>query len=264
MVYVELLRLRSALYIYAGVIAAVVLTIIVSLNWGVSTHRDQSDLHMNGTIGISALMALAVYASAVFATIIGTSLNKASDQAEVVFTKPISRERLAATFILADLGGIVASFVIATLLFALVVLDVGFLVGAPLRLLRFDAATFRVIFLGLGIAFMWYGLLQAATSSYRGRGGLVVGLSWAFFVIFLGVAAAPLPPAIHAVIIAIDHLNPLAYLGSTSITTSGNTVSLGNSISIFHYDSWLRAAIAWGIGTAGCAVAILGWKRLEI
>ena len=61
---------------------------------------------------------------------------------------------------------------------------------------------------------------------------------------------------------AVNLINPLTYLAF-----QGSHVHLGVSTpgaSLLPPDLWARAAIAWAIGAAGCAVAVVGWKRLEV
>jgi|HubBroStandDraft_6_1064221.scaffolds.fasta_scaffold478421_2 ABC-type transport system involved in multi-copper enzyme maturation permease subunit len=258
MAYIEFLRSRKALLWYTAITGGLSLLMVLIFNFASSGHVDienHTSLDLTGLIGIS------VYCAAVFATVCGISLNRENDGVEMVFTKPISRERLALTYFLTDLAAIVLACVIATVFFGLVLLDLGAVTHTP-SIIRFDGRSFGVLALGLGIAFMWYGLLQAASSRYVGNGGIFVGVSWALFGILIGLSQTP-PGLLHNIIMTVNILNPLAYMTGISVSDSGGKLT-STAVSLFHGEPWARALMAWAIGLAGCAVATLGWKRLEV
>jgi hypothetical protein len=231
---------------------------LISLNLN-ATHVESG--HADN-LGISGVFAIAVYCGAVFATIVGRSLNKENDGVEMVWTKPFSRQRLALQYFAYDLGGIVAATLLASVLITIVLLDVGRITHSPVSMVVFDAQSAAALALGLGMSFMWYGLLQAATAWSVGSAGLAVGLSWGLFAALVGFSHTP-PSLFHSVVMTLNILNPLAYMTSVSFSDTGGVVS-STTHSIFAGNVWQRAGVAWAIGLAACAGAIAIWKRLEV
>src|SRR4029077_2513671 len=106
MAYVEMLRLRKALAIYAIVVVAVFLLILIPSHWpGAVVHGDTAV-----SIPLSVLLPIVGFCAIIFATTISTSLNRENDGVEMVWTKPVSRERLALTYIAFDLAAIVLAY----------------------------------------------------------------------------------------------------------------------------------------------------------
>jgi hypothetical protein len=256
--YIEFLRLRRAFYWYGGVLVGVTLLGLVSLNLN-ATHVERGN---PGELGISGVFAIAVYCGAVFATVISRSLNKENDGVEMVWTKPVSRQRLALQYFAYDLGAIVVATLLAALLMSIVLLDVGAIMHTPVSLVVFDAQSTSSLALGLGVAFMWYGLLQAATAWSVNSAALAVGLSWGLFAALIAFSHTP-PSVFHSIVMALNVLNPLAYMTAVTFSDAGGVVN-ATTHSIFAGNIWQRAGIAWAIGLAACAGAIALWKRLEV
>jgi len=248
------LRLRKALTIYAGVVGAVFFLILIPTHWPNATvHNDT-----NGSVPLSILL-LVGFCAIIFGTAVSTSLNRENDGVEMVWTKPIARDRLAMRYIALDLAAIAVAFVVALVLAVLVFASFGML-GA----IRADEGWFSTALLIFGVAFMWYGILQALTSWQTGRGAIVIGLSWATFAIVLPafLALTAHIPGLHEIAVALNFLNPLSYL-----STNNGTIHIGLSTggsSLIPHDTWLRVAITWAFGLLGSVAAIAGWKRLEV
>jgi len=186
-------------------------------------------------------------------------LNKENDGVEMVWTKPVARERLAAAYIAADLVAIAASYVIALALALLLIASLG-----QLGAIQPDEKWIQTLLLTFGIAFMWYGMLQALTSWQIGRGGISIGLSWALFSFVLPavIILTMRTPGLHEIVLALSLLNPLAYLSSSS-----SHIHIGISAGGQTYvpnDVWVRISMTWGLGVLGSLIAITGWKRLEV
>ncbi len=257
MAYAELLRLRNALYWYCGIVAAVTLTVFVTLNWHAREIGSGSGDH---NASLSGLVGIAAVCAAILATCLGATLNGQNENAAIAFTKPISREHLAALYVLSDLGSIVFAFVFTLALIYLVVVDAGFLAHIGTSIVHVNVSEAAAAgALGLGMGFMWYGLVQGATAWRRGGGGMAIGISWGLFIALLVAAYATRPGALHEIALVLNVINPLAYM--TAIRISGQETSMA---SLFHTNIWTRAGIEWAFGVAGCAVATLGWKRLEV
>ncbi len=280
MAYVEYLRVRKSLYIFGGILTAMIVFVLVSLlsvqNADGATHfrfqlgnaivlekGHDGKLHqvsLSGMPGlaipIGALFGMAAYCAMVFATVVCTSLNKERDGLDFPLTHPISRVRFALSYFAVDAAGICAAFVIGLVVLCFVPLAAAGVLGR----IVLDSGGLWIAVLGLGIAFMWFGVLQAATASLRFSGGLMAGLSWAFFVVLLFLPRATiLGPLVHELVLVLNLVNPLAYF--SDITGLRNNVTVG---SIFALSVATRAAIVWAIALAAGAIAILTWKRLEV
>ena len=271
MEYVEFLRVRRAFVIYAVAIAIlmaiVVGTIVGGMHGashanvvidGVGAHESLAQAAARVRVPFGVLFGIAAYCAIVFATVLATSLNKERDGLEYVFVKPISRDALALRYVAIDAAGIVLTFA-----YALVVLEL-----IPLALFGFlgrtylDANALWIAALGLGVGFMWYGLLQAATVRYAGKGGTIVGLSWAAFAV-LGAAASVqfLGPVFHDVVYAVDLVNPIAYF--SSVVFDGATMRT-TARSVIYLPLEVRAGVVWAIAGIAIAYAVLAWKRVEV
>lgn len=280
MAYVEFLRIRKAFLIYAGVIATLIAFLLLSLfaSHGGSGHDTfrlelgsavvlqkgaDGRIHqvpLGGMPGIAvplgALLGIAGYCAMVFATIVSTSLNRERETLDFPFTRPVPRQRIALSYFAVDLAGIVAAFLFALAVMCLTPLAVAGVLGR----IVVDPQAWWIGVLGLGISFMWYGIIQAVTAPYRGGGGWIAGSSWAVFGLLLLLPGATfLGPIVHLAVMTLNLVNPLAYF--TSLTGTTHDVSAG---SIFGLGIAARAGVVWVIGLAACALAALSWKRLEV
>jgi hypothetical protein len=288
--FVEYLRARHAFIVFAVILTAVIAFTDFSIAYGI--HNAHHHVHRTGsnqnssyslsvgsgssadrdtddsddvqapksladahfTIPLGILFGIAAYLAMGFATILGTSLNKENGRGGFAFTKPISRERLALTFIGIDLVAIAAIFVFTILL--------GFASFAVLGILGkvvIDPSVAMVAAVGLGATVMWYGLLQAATAMRVSGGGLFVGMSWVLFTLGLPFYAITfLGPIFHSLIAVINFFNPLAYFALTSHNEVVSTAS------ILGFAPGASIAITWSIAIAACIAAIYGWKRVEV
>jgi hypothetical protein len=254
MYYIELLRLRKSFIIYGGILMSLFLLSMITTHWpGTVVHKGES-----GTIPLSVLLSIVGFCAIIFATAIGTSLNRENDGVEMVWTKPIARERLALMYVALDLAAIVVAFLVPLALAVLIFASFGLT-----KVIQPDDKWISVLILTFGIAFMWYGLLQGLTSWQSGRGGIVVAVSWAAAAVVLPVlmAATARSPGLHEVVMLLNLLNPLAYLSSSAHVQIG--VDAGAPTLIPH-DVWARAAMTWGFGLLGSLAAVVGWKRLEV
>jgi len=256
MAYVEFLRMRRALTVYAIVLAVLTVLLVTSLAVG-HVHLDASDLrHMKNGIPLRFVFAVAAFAALFFGTLVASCLNRERDTLALSWTRPISRERMAAVAILIDLGAIVAAFLI-TLGFVFVPL----VTTGAVAFLHTDGYELDVVIHVFAIALMWYGLLQAGTSWYRGHAGIVKGLSWALFL-FLTVdqKSALLGPLVRDLGVGLNYLNPLAYLSSYETVRGGTVVATA----LLPLSEAARTSLAYTIGLATCAIAVVAWSRAEV
>ncbi len=275
MSFVEFLRVRRAFYIYAAIVAAIMAIIVISIHFaghganvhisvgtggdvGPGTHARGRAQHGIDSIPLGLLLGLAGYFSAAFGTVLASSLNRENERG-FAFTKPVSRARLALSYMAVDVVGIVAAYVYALFVFCLPPLASIGLLRAIVR----DSHALGILFLVLGFSLLWYGVLQAVTAGYRGRGGKFVGFSWIVFLVLVQLASVNvLGPIFHGIVMLLNIVNPFAYV--TGITSHSNLG--GDTIvnSVFPLSIEARAAITWCLAAAGCAVAIAAWKRVEV
>ena len=278
MSYVEFLRVRRAFYIYAAIVATIVLIIVVSIH-AARFHGSGGSVHISigtgtdvrgdthapggsrndiGAIPFGLLLGLAGYFSAAFGTVLASSLNRENERG-FAFTKPVSRARLALSYMAVDVAAIVAAYAYALLVFCLTPLASLGLLPAIVR----DSHALGVLFLLLGFSLLWYGVLQAVTAGYRGRGGKFVGFSWIVFLVLVQLASVnALGPIFHGIVMLLNIVNPFAYV--TSISSHSNLGGDAVVDSVFPLSIEARAAITWCLAAAGCAVAIAAWKRVEV
>jgi hypothetical protein len=263
MAYVELLRVRTLFLWFAAMVIGLVALVTISTH-GSGVHvqigganAGSSDLAARvGPIPADALLLVAGLLTVIFGSILGPSLNREWETLDLAWTQPVSRVRLALTYLSVDAGAIACAFALSLCCAFVPLAAIGFLGNVAL-----EPDTLVVALVDLGSAFMWYALVQAASAWYAGRAGFVVGLSWAAFTVLLLVGTTQgFGPLFHDVVLALNCFNPLAYV--SSLTIQQNETVTENAI--LPLTLGLRLLTVWVIGVAACAIAIAGWKRLEV
>jgi uncharacterized integral membrane protein len=146
MLYVEFLRVRKALIWHAGILAAVaIFVMIASMNAKVEVNGSNPQLPL---IPFSVIASGAFFWGAIFASSIGTSLNREFETYVISWTKPISRQMLALQFILLDMAGVTVAYGLAALVITLVLMHFHI----PLAM---DARFGITLPMTLGAALMW-------------------------------------------------------------------------------------------------------------
>jgi len=266
MTYAQVLRLRRALLVYGTVVGGLFLIVVLfghlpNATFDVETTFGHHATKSVSSINLSGLLFFTGWVTIIFATVISTSLNRENDGVEMVWTKPIARGRLAFWYIALDFGAILVAYAFAVALCVLALASFGLL-----KYVSVDGRTIPTLVIGLGVAFMWYGLLQGLSSWQRGgRGGMVIGLSWAAAFVLTSLAGATAGgglPLLHSLFTALDVVNPVAYFSSYTLSGYGAHASpvLPQALA----GTLMRSVATWGIGILGCAAAIAGWKRLEV
>lgn len=246
--YVEMLRARRVLFWYGIVLLGMLLILIVTVLSSKSAHfENHSGVPFSGVLGGAVLGAWIV------TTCVAPGLNAEGMTIPITWTRPLSRTLIAWRFVLVDFAAIAIGY---TMLVAAIL--ICFTVFGLLPQMRWDAASFQAVFLGLGTAVMWYGLVLVVTARMSGRGALFAGLSWAAFLIIGGVWAAPLPAPIHYAVWGLNYLNPIAYLGGVSSGSRGNV----------HHPivgpEYVRAIGAWAIAALSITLAVRLWSTREV
>jgi hypothetical protein len=251
MIYVEYLRARTALAWHAGALG-VLLLLILSTNHRTAVMVDGHPAVTAGLpIALSWLVPIAVFFGAIYASSVGASLNRENATRDISWTKPIPRMALAAQFVLVDLAGVAIAFTLAMLAAIAVVARIG---AVPL----FDPPFVPQLVLGLGVAAMWYALIQVLTF-WLGSGARVAGgILWPVALIALGIAHVPGPYG--ALARALDVINPFAYVSGFAVTASGSghAESMLGSLPVEE-----RALIVWFFTAVFCGIAVTLWPRKE-
>ena len=243
MEYVEILRARRVLFWYGIVLLGLVLITALSVFGG---HADIQ--RGNSDTKFSSVLAGAMFGAFVVATFIATGLNAESATTAIIWTRPTARDTIAWRYVAVDAAAIAVGYAMIVVAILAVMAVIGVL----------DKVVYDVLFslpvaaLGLGAALMCYALVSLAAARLPGRGGLIAGLSWAVFLVAVGVRAAPLPSLLHGIIVALDYLNPLAYVGGTH-SDSGVPLDLP-----------VRIAMVWAIAAVAAVASVRLWSTREV
>ncbi|HMD01752.1 MAG TPA: hypothetical protein VKG44_02185, partial [Candidatus Baltobacteraceae bacterium] len=183
-----------------------------------------------------------------FASIFGASLSRHLEHLDFALTKPRSRASFVATVLGVDAAALGVFFITTTL--ALWALHIVF---GETHGLVFDAASWFGIALAFGSVLAWYALVQAVSCARDVTGWAIAGI----WVVALGVyflSFAQLGPGLHALVVALNFINPIAYLGSVPfLATTGPASSslVAQTVGIY-----VVAAVA-------ALVAAIRWQRVE-
>jgi hypothetical protein len=248
MAYVEYLRLRTSFTWHVGILAALTLLLLYFI--GQPGHIVVHSAHVGGTlmagmvIPLSALASVALFFAAIFASTAGASLNKENPVRDLSWTKPISRTRIACEFIAVDIAAILVYFVLAlaAAAFVLTRMHVALTAGADLAM---------QLVLGIGVALMWFALVQLLTCGLGPGARMISGILWP--ISFVLLALDELPNALGQLATAIDVLNPLAY----------SSHLFGFKTIIMTLPIETRALAVWILAAVFGAAAVILWTRKE-
>jgi hypothetical protein len=245
---VELWRVQRSLLWHAGIVAAIVVLIMALPQVGtvhVAGPSGTSYFAPGTGVALSVIASFAAFFAAIYASSVGTSLNRENVTRDLSWTKPLARSVLAARYVLIDLVGVVIAFAIALVAIGIIATYMHF---PP----YVDAQAPVELALGAGIGAMWYGLLQVLTCAAPPGARSLAGVLWPVALVCGALSAVP--GSIGAIMRAIDVLNPLSYMG-------GGVVQHGTREIGMPADE--RALIVWGFALAFCALAIFLWPRKE-
>ena len=248
MAYVEFLRVRRSLTWHAGTLVAIML---VALYFGHDTSvniNGQAELLPGMAVSLGLLSPIATFFAAIYASSLGTSLNRENPTRDISWTKPIPRSVIALQYVLIDVAGVAIAFVL-TMLAVLVVLARMHFVPA------IDASTIPLLVLGLGVSVMWYALIQVLTFWLPAGARSIGGILWPVALVAFGLGKVPgeLGDAART----LDLINPLAYIGF-----GGVTISTGEE-ALWQLPLEARALCVWLFAAAFCAIAVTLWPRKE-
>ncbi len=238
MEYVELLRVRRSLIWNAGILAVVVLGILALGNHStINVNGGTTSLAAGAALPAGVLATIGAFLAAIYASSIGTSLNRESSTRDISWTKPVSRTMLAIRFICIDLAGVVIAYAVALIL---VYLTLSYL---HISITDDGHGTAEYV-LGCGVGLMWYGLLQLVTCGFGPGGRSMSGILWPIALLCQGLAHLGGPAG--QVIRAIDLFNPLSYMDN-----------------ITHGGAETAAVTVWLFALVYCVLAVVIWPRRE-
>lgn len=198
----------------------------------------------------SAIFAIAGLVAAIFATGVGTVLACENAHLDLAWTRPASRVRYATYLVLVDVAGIVAIYAFTVLLSVAVIYGAGWQHHVVI-----DGRSVSVLEQYVLFPLAWYGVVFALTASVRGRTSAIAGFSWLGAVILVMLLNVSLPPALHALIVGLNYLNPLVYGSySTGAEAARHILQVSLPMSL--------VGLA-GITALGVSAGLVQWRRLE-
>jgi hypothetical protein len=258
MEYVAILRARRVLTWYGSILFA-----LVALGLALAFKDGPPNIHSGGgspKLYLESILAGAAFGPLFLAAFLSGGLDAEYKTAAIAWTRPIARLNLAARYLGIDAAALLAAWLI-TLLAALIpilVLGVGkyITVGADAN----NGLSWNYTVLAFGCAVMWYGSIVLIAAVLPGHAARIVGASWAYALIVPGLAAIPFPAPLHLIVVALNFLNPLAYLSHHS-NDSSVQISSGPTIPGTISE---HALVAWTIGIVAIAIGTQIWARREV
>jgi len=285
-IYVEWLRARKRLGIFAIVLAVLDALFILAFDFGhfhtgvngrglgyfyigsgaispsdLLARNVVHDYLQRSTIPLDPFLMGASIIAFIFTISLYTSLYAQRESLHVAFTKPLSRTRLALEFFSVDLTSIAALYAYVTLLGLLVIASFG-------ALNRLVAPNPGAVIPIAGILLL-YGWMQASTAGLRRGAGGVIAALWVAFLAVPSLMNTPIAQ-VNAVAHRLWLLDPLRYLGTTGdhhgvYTMGSNAATPQGMPSMWVSGSYELTLLAgFGLGIAGCAIAIINWNRVEV
>jgi len=265
MAYLEFARVRHAFTWFAGVLVAVAVLVCLGALGGshaqISVSSDTPSSSSSRTMTLASLgaypipavviAAIVIVACFALATALAPSFNRETQHAPLAFVRPMSRARMGLSIVSIDLVALVAMGVFAGLL-ATITIVIAF--GSHAHIVGVGGAL-GVAALGLGAAFLWYAILQAASAWPAGRGGAYAVVAAVILVLapLLGHQQVLGPVAtLFGLVLIVD---PLAYL--TNVGSAGASSVLAGSVAV-------HAVAVWLLAIAFVAAAIALWCRVEV
>lgn len=209
---------------------------------------------------IGLLFMTSIILGFIVASLLGGVLAKENDgHLELAWTKPISRERYALGAFAVDMLAIIASQVLwaVTVIICMLLFLVPHMYFEPLAGLHIAVSLLGSI--------AWYAALTGWSASLKRGPGMVIGLGWLFAMLLPGLAgltangSIPLVVALHAVLMVLTYLDPLAYIGfhSSGVQISGTPAGV------------LQLAVPVACGALAAltifylGIAVAQWRRVE-
>jgi hypothetical protein len=245
MLLVEALRLRTWSIWWAAIIAVAGIVIVASVSHATV---DVNGSRFNGAaLPLVLMVPVAMFLAMIYATSAGLSLGKEAQTLALSWTKPVARPLIALRIMAVDVVAVIAAYAFAWIVILAVVASSG------CTLIGSDAVP-AIVALSLGVALMWYALVQAITAALPVNSGVVVGFLWPGAIILAGLHVH-INATIDTVIAVLNVFNPIAYLSNAS-----SSATIG---SYWQTPPDERALIVYALTCGLAAIAIALWSRRE-
>jgi hypothetical protein len=254
MLYVAILRALRVLKWYAIVLAVIEIPVLyATIKNGPWLHvRLDSSNGLEQRIPLDVLMFAALFGSLIVAMFVATGLDAEYKTAAIAWTRPIGRLTIAARYLAVAAAALVAAWALA-LAAEVIPLAAAGLFNVLMFTVLIPPGAFALL---IGSIVMWFGLIVLAAALFPGRGGAIAGMSWGVFFVLGILAAAPFPPELHVLTIALNFINPLAYLGGIDPgSPRNNLLQLSGSV---------RGILCWAIGFATTYAGVVLWAKREV
>jgi hypothetical protein len=242
--YIQFLWLRRWLLIYTCAVVVIALSGASAYTW--SARPPNLPLYL--------LLLGSGFATFIATITIGSSLNRANEGRDLLWTLPFSRVAIASRYVALDIAFILAAFIETVVIFGIVPVVKWHLPGSANAYY-----TWLALFTAIGANLMWYAWLQLATAGTTLKGGMIAGLFWAALVL----ARVPLYvrwiPGLHNAAMVLNVMNPLSYL----VMGKFQAVGFGRHIALFPNEPSLRAVLPWLFTALALPLAVSIWRRAE-
>ena len=248
-----MLRVRRTLTWFVGIVFAL-LAIGLALTFKDGQPRIMMSHDAHPAIPFGWIVGGASFAPLLITAFLGARLDAEYKTTAIAWTRPVSRLAIAWRYIAIDVGAMVVAWLATAAAATIAIVVLGLT-----KYLVWGAEGFTFFVLPIGCAVMWYGLVVLCSALFPGRGNAVAGVSWAYALIVPGLSQIPFPPLIHQVMLGLNYINPLAYLGNTNFDVSVHT-----SGGILAGSATDHTIAAWLIGMAALAVGTRLWASREV
>jgi hypothetical protein len=253
MYYVEVLVARNRLAWFS---LAVVLVGMIAVTTVRLAPQQASDLPQIA-VPLNVILLGSSWFACVFATLVAGTLSRDYGKIPYIWTRPVPRERIALEYIAVDLAAIVIAFALLT------AVSVATLSTLPRLHVVADPSTWQILLRALAVPFMWYGLVEVATSWNGARARAMIGVSWAVFWVLAILDALNFPGILGKLFVLLNVFNPMAYLPQSHAQNVDFQVGvLGLTPIPLTFNG--QTGLAYTIFVVSCIVAIYAWKRMEV
>ncbi|MBV9103522.1 MAG: hypothetical protein JO060_08010 [Candidatus Eremiobacteraeota bacterium] len=276
MTYTEWLRVRRTLLVYSIVLVSILVSSIIAIFF---THTDVTVssqapsiaaahahsatkivplreamvtgfLKHHTTVPLSILFFMAGFLATIVATVLACSLSTERNHTPLSWTKPASRVRFALAYLGVDTAGVAIAFIIALVVSLILIWSVG-----VASFIRVDRDAGLMLLMMAGIALAYHGVIRAASVGFAGRGGAIAGSSWGVAYLLIALANVPFPRPYHVTFVALNFLNPLAYITDfTDSSTWSGIVPLSVGA---------RIACVWLLALVTATITLTIYRRAE-
>ncbi len=247
MEYVELLRVRRGLIVFAAANLCFFLVVTLLLH-GHGGFRIKVGLDKSGS-SLGDFITAAAVGALFLATFFAGHLAAETPTLSFLWTKPVSRTALAWRYVAIDAAALLAGVAIGTLTLLALVAGLG-----EANRIHLDAAVLPAFALSVGAPLAWYGLCLLAASRFdRDVASNVIALSWPVFLLVFMLPIIALPPPAHALAVVLDQFDSLSYVVGSEHRDMG----------LIAASAAVRAGAVWVIALVSITAATQIWTNRE-